>query len=119
MIFQNKLRMGNGEVDFYLADTLRKHITYTYHYFSINKMPVYMRYEDYKELGNWLIDVKSKYAPHTSLRILDRALQIAASAALVKAPARGGTAIEINDAEIALAKQFIEQELISRAQKSS
>ena len=116
LILQNKFRMGNGEVDYSLANTLRKHITYTYHYFTKNKIPTVMFSSQYEELGKWLFELKHKYAPRTSLRILDRALQIAASAALVKTLAMNPKAyIEISDKDIALAKEFIKEELISRA----
>ena len=118
-IFSNKLRMGRGEVDFHLADTLKKHMTYTYHYMTKEKIPLYINYSTYQELGEWLINIKSKYAPHTSLRILDRALQVAASSALVKALHTMGPQIDITDTEVSIAKQFIEEELMSRAHLTS
>ena len=117
-IFNNMLRIGSGDVDFYLADTLRKHITYTYHWLVKNKPQVIIDYDLYKSFGQWLIDEKQKYAPKASLRMLERAIQIAASASLVKALAENSQQIEITEKELDLAKEFIEQELISRALRS-
>ena len=117
-VFKNMMRISSGDVDFYLADALRKHITYTYHWAMTNKATVILEYGVYKELGEWLLEEKRKYAPYASLRMLERAVQIAASAALVKALATENADIFVTDKEIALAKEFIRQELASRALKS-
>lgn len=118
-IFENMLRISSGDVEFYLADTLRSHITYTYHYLVKHKPIVLLEYDEYKKLGKWLIEEKRRYAPHASLRMLERAVQIAASAALVRALSEKGQSIIISDKELELAKEFIRHELLSRAVKKS
>jgi len=118
LIFDNMLRIGRGEVDFYLADTLRKHITYTYHYLVRYRPKVLIEYSDFEELGRWIINLKHEFSPRASMRIIDRAVQIAASSALVSTLKDRGETIPIREEDIELAKEFIRQELASRALKS-
>jgi len=117
LIFDNMMRISNGEVEFYLADTLRKHITYTYHYLVNERIPVVIDARDLQELGEWIIENVNKYAPNTSLRIINRALQIAASAEVISALHSNSNELIIHSKSINIAKEFIKQELASRSLK--
>ena len=119
LILKNMLRIARGEVDFYLANTLRKHITYTYYYLTKNHVKVTMKYSDYEKLATWIVNQKNRYDANLSMRIINRAVQIAASSALVSVLKNQAKVITIQERDIEIAKEFIKQELYSRALRSS
>ena len=115
MILDNMLRRSRGEIDYYLADTLRKHITYTYHKLVSDSPKIIIDTSDFEELAKWTMNMKEQIGAKVSLRILSRAMQIAASAALVSYLHLQKEFIPIGQKHLDIAKEFIKQEMMSRA----
>ena len=112
-------RIAGGKVRYYLADTLRKHVTYTYHLLTIKRPKVVIEQEDFIKMGDKIAEEIDRKGAPVSLRILDRALQIASSSSLVSYLAKEETnEIWVDRESIKLAQEFVMQEIETRALKA-
>ena len=119
LIWENMKRIAGGKVRYYLADTLRKHVTYTYHLLTINRPKVVIEQEDFIKMGDKIAEEIDRKGAPVSLRILDRALQIASSSSLVSYLAKEETnEIWVDRESIKLAQEFVMQEIETRALKA-
>jgi len=119
LIWKNMKRIASGSVNYYLAEILRKHITYTYYLLQERMPKIVVDEDEYMKLGDRIAEeIEKKEAP-VSLRIVDRALQIAASASLVSYLARReNEEVWIDENSIELALNFALQEIDTRALKA-
>jgi len=119
LIWDNMKRIASGKVDYYLASFLRKHITYTYHVLQYDMPKIIIDEEDFIKMGDEIsYEIDKRNAP-VSLRIVDRALQIAASASLIRYLRERSDEIEIDTTSLDLAKNFVLEEINTRALRSS
>ncbi|MCD6276305.1 MAG: hypothetical protein J7J42_06145, partial [Thermoplasmata archaeon] len=119
LIWENMKRIAGGKVRYYLADTLRKHVTYTYHLLIIKRPKVVIEQEDFIKMGDKIAEEIDRKGAPVSLRILDRALQIASSSSLVSYLAKEETnEIWVDRESIKLAQEFVMQEIETRALKA-
>ena len=119
LIWENMKRIAGGKVRYYLADTLRKHVTYTYHLLTIKRPKVVIEQEDFIKMGDKIAEEIDRKGAPVSLRILDRALQIASSSSLVSYLAKEETnEIWVDRESIKLAQEFVMQEIETRALKA-
>jgi len=119
LIWENMKRIASGKVDYYLAPVLRKHITYTYYLLQRNMPKVIIEEEDFIRMGDEISrEIDRKNAP-VSLRIVDRAVQIAASASLVRYLREMDEEITIDKVSLDLAKSFVLEEIDARAMRLS
>ncbi len=118
LIWENMKRIASGKVDYYLADTLRRHITYTYHLLQEKRPKVVIEEEDFIKLGDEIAEEIDRREAPVSLRIVDRALQIAASASLVSYLKNREDEIWVDKESLNLARDFVLQEIDTRALKA-
>lgn len=117
MIWDNMKRIASGMVNYYLADTLRKHLTYTYHLLTTRTARVVVDEDEFMRMGDRIaLEIERRNAP-VSLRIVDRALQIAASASLVRYLQSDNNELWIDSESIRLATDFVFEELESRSMR--
>ncbi len=117
MIWENMKRIAAGKVDYYLAPTLRRHLTYTYHLLTNEDVRVIVDEDDFMRMGDRIADEMEEKHPRMSLRIVDRALQIAASSSLVTYLKEQENEIWIDRRSMELAMQFALEEIDSRARR--
>ncbi len=119
LIWENMKRIAGGRVNYYLADTLRRHVTYTYHLLQERAPKVIVDEGDFIKLGDEIADEIDRREAPVSLRIVDRALQIAASSSLVRYLAnRDCNEIHVDRRSLELAREFVMQEIATRALKA-
>ncbi len=117
LIWENMKRIAAGKVDYYLADTLRKHMTYTYHVLQEGNAKVIIDEDDFMRMGDFIAEKIDSAGAPVSLRIVDRALQIAASSSLIKHLREGGDEIWVDSVSIDLAKSFVMEEIDARSKR--
>ena len=119
LIWENMKRIASGKVDYYLAPVLRRHVTYTYYILRKDMPKVVIDEEDFIRMGDEIArEIDRRNAP-VSLRIVDRALQIAASASLIKYLGKRDAEIKIDETSMNLARSFVLEEIDTRAKRSS
>ena len=117
LIWENMKRIAAGKVDYYLAEPLRKHMTYTYHLLNEQNARVIVDEDDFIRIGDDIAEAINKHNAPVSLRIIDRALQIAASSSLVRFLAERENEIWIDKKSLELAKNFVMDEIEARAKR--
>ena len=117
LIWENMKRIAAGKVNYYLAEYLRKHMTYTYHILNKQNAKVIVDENDFMRIGDEIAEVINKHNAPVSLRIIDRALQIAASSSLVRFLAERENEIWIDKMSLNLAKDFVMEEIEARAKR--
>ena len=117
LIWENMKRIAAGKVNYYLADPLRKHMTYTYHLLNEQNAKVIVDEDDFMRIGDEIAEAINKHNAPVSLRIIDRVLQIAASSSLVRFLAEGENEIWIDKTSLELAKDFVMEEIEARARR--
>ncbi len=117
LIWENMKRIAAGKVNYYLAEPLRKHMTYTYHLLNEQNAKVIVDEDDFMKIGDEIAEAINKHNAPVSLRIIDRALQIAASSSLVRFLAERENEIWIDKTSLDLAKNFVMEEMEARAKR--
>ncbi len=117
LIWDNMKRIAAGKVDYYLAEPLRKHMTYTYHLLNEQNAKVIVDEDDFMRIGDDIAEAINEHNAPVSLRIIDRALQIAASSSLVRFLAERENEIWIDRISLDLAKNFVMDEIEARAKR--
>ncbi len=117
LIWENMKRIASGKVDYYLADTLRKHVTYTYHLLTLNMPKLIIEEDDFVKLGDEIAQEIDRTGAPVSLRIVDRAVQIAASASLTRYLALRDSELVIDEDSLRLAREFVIEEIEARAKR--
>jgi len=119
LIWENMKRIVAGKVNYYLADTLRKHITYTYHLLQMNSPKVIIDEEDFMALGDEIAREIDRTNAPVSLRIVDRAIQISAASSLVSyMKNRDSQEIIIGERALKLAREFVMEEIEARSKRA-
>ncbi|ADD08985.1 hypothetical protein [Candidatus Aciduliprofundum boonei] len=117
LIWENMKRIAAGKVDYYLAEPLRKHMTYTYHLLNKQNARVIVDEDDFIRIGDDIAEAINEHNAPVSLRIIDRALQIAASSSLVRFLAERENEIWIDRTSLELAENFVMDEIEARAKR--
>jgi len=117
LIWDNMKRIASGKVNYYLAEPLRKHITYTYHRVTTEGVKVIVDEDEFMRMGDEIAEAIDKHGAPVSLRIIDRALQIAASSSLVRFLAEREREIWIDRDSLEIAKNFVMEEIEARAKR--
>ncbi len=115
-IYENMVRKISGDIEWYLSDELRKHLTYSYYYLKKKPIRIILDTSDFVIFGNRIREMRKKSRAMISNRIILKGIQIAGSASLIKGM-RGGEEIRIGNEELTLALDFIEEEIKTRAMK--
>ncbi len=117
-IYENMVRKINGEIEWYLSGVLRKHLTATYHYLVKNNVSVVIDASDFVWFGDKIRALKVEYGTPLSNRVILKGIQIAGSAALVKALNVSERRIKITRDELLISFDFIKEEIKTRARKT-
>ncbi len=116
-IYKNMVRRVSGDIDWYLSEYLRKHLTYSYHFFTGSDRKVILDTSDFVSFGNAIRDMRSRKGIRISNRIILKGIQIAGSAALIKGVGNEEKEIKISDEELSLALDFIRMEIETRTMR--
>ncbi len=114
-IYRNMVRRISGDIDWYLSDYLRKHLTYSYYVYMNSGVRLILDTSDFVEFGNTIRRIRESYGVSISNRIILKGVQIAGSAAIVKGLNSGADDIKISREELSLARKFIEDEIKTRS----
>ena len=118
-IWENMKRIASGKVDYSLAPTLRMHITYTYHLLTTKRPKVIMEEEDFTGLGDEIAREIERQSAHVSLRIVDRAIQIASASSLIRyLNERDSQELVVDRKSLSLARQFVMEEIRTRSMEA-
>lgn len=114
-IYRNMIRRISGDIDWYLSEYLRRHITYSYHILRNSNVRLILDTSDFVDFGDSVRLLRRSYGVNISNRIILKGVQIAGSAALVKGLNLGSDSIKITREELSLALDFIEDEIKTRS----
>ncbi len=118
LIWGNMKRIASGKVDYYLAATLRRHLSYTYHLLSGGEVKLIIDEDDFMRMGDRIAEEIDRKGAPVSLRIVDRALQIAAASSLARYLGERSEELWIDGKSIDLAMSFVLEEIDSRARRA-
>ncbi len=116
-IYRNMVRRVSGDIDWYLSEYLRKHITYSYHFFTKHNKKLILSTSDFVSFGNKIREMRRAKNIRISNRIIMKGIQIAGSAALIKGVGREDDEIRMGEEELLLALDFIDEEIKTRAMR--
>jgi len=116
-IYENMVRRISGDIEWYLSEHLRRHLTYSYHLLKNGNFRLVLNTSDFVTFGNKIRELRKRMGVRISNRIILKGVQIAGSAALVKAMNIGKKEIPIAEPELSLALNFIEEEIETRSMK--
>ncbi len=116
-IYENMVRRISGDIEWYLSESLRKHLTYSYYYLINNQVRLILDTSDFVVFGNRIREMRKQKKAKISNRIILKGIQIAGSASLIKGINKGEEEIRIGTEELTLALDFIEEEIKTRAMK--
>ncbi len=113
-IYENMVRKISGDIDWYLSDYLRKHITYSYHVSKKTGRRVIISTADFVDFGNRIREIRKSVGVNVSNRIIIKGIQIAGAAALI---GDFEEEVRVSQEHLKLALEFIREELITRGKK--
>ena len=116
-IYENMVRRISGDIEWYLSEELRKHLTYSYYYLKNNPPRVILDTSDFVVFGNRVREMRGKKGVKISNRIIMKGIQIAGSASLIKALHTNSDEIKIGMSGMEIALKFIEDEIKTRSMK--
>ena len=117
-IYENMVRRISGDIEWYLSEDLRKHLTYSYAHFRKNQVKLILNTSDFVLFGNRIREMRKERKAKMSNRIILKGIQIAGSASLIRAINRDEKEIKIKKDELNLALHFIDEEIKTRVMKS-
>ncbi len=117
MIYENMIRKVNGDIDWFLSESLQKHLTYSYYYYSNTNTRLIINSHDFVRFGDKIRELRKNYRANLSNRIILKGLQIAGSAALVKGVGEELSELYISWDELSLALNFIKDEIKTRSMR--